>query len=154
MILAVNHKVKHLAIVGACYAAFLTNAFLSLFFGAAGLTMTASNRTRTELLLKNVENLEKKQLQLIAKLEALRSDPESVIIEARALGVYRHEEKVIYLQNLEPSRTVLEAGSVLYLEPLEPSNQKSRKIIAIAMGLLILILFLANRNSRYADSAE
>jgi len=141
--------VKRLAIIGACYAVFLSNSLLSLFFGATELTVTTSNRK--QLLLENVDTLEKKRLQLTAKLEALRSDPESVIVEARALGFYRHGEEVIYLQNLKPSEITLEAGSALYLKPLESSNRESHKIIAIAVGLLTLFLFLANRNSRYAD---
>jgi|GEM_PF-712131 len=151
---AVNHGVKWSAIVGACYVAFLTNALLSLFFGAAGVGVTASSRARTRLLLENVENLEERQLQLTAKLEALRSDPESVIIEARALGFYRDYEGVIHIQNLESARTVLETGNVLYLKPPRPSNQNTLKIIALAAGLLMLFLSLVNRNFRHAASAE
>jgi len=106
------------------------------------------------LLLENLGSLEKKQLELTAKLEALRSDPESVIIEARALGFHRHEEEMIHIRNLWPSRTVLKEGDVLYLKPPEPSNQDSHKIIAVATGLLTLFLSMMKRNSRYADSAE
>jgi len=154
MKLAVNHGVKRSVIVAACYVAFLTNALLSLFFGPAGVTVTASSRARTRMLLESVRGLGERQLQLTAKLEALRSDPELVIIEARALGFYRYNEGVMHIRNLESTKTVPEAGNVLHLKPPRPSNQNTLKIIAIAAGLLMLFVSLVHRNSRYAGSAE
>jgi len=148
---AVKHRVKWSAIISACYVVFLVNSVLSLFFGTAGVIVTASNRTRTQLLLENVSNLEERQLQLTAKLEALRSDPESVIIEARTLGFYRSDEGAIHIKNLEPAEKMLEAGNVLHLRPPKPSNQNPHRIIAIVAGLLVPFLSLANRNSGYAS---
>jgi len=133
---------------------FLVNSVLSLFFGATGIIVTASNRTRAQLLLENVGSLEERQLQLTAKLEALRSDPESVIIEARTLGFYRRDEGVMHIQNLEPAETALKMGNALYLRPLKPSNQNPHRIIALAAGLLVLFLSPANRNFGYANSAK
>lgn len=145
---------KRSGIVAAFYVAFLANSLLSLFFGSSGVTATASNRTRTELLLKNVDNLDERQLQLVAKLEMLRSDPESVIIEARALGFYRHDEKVMHIQNLETPRSMLETGRALYMKSAEPERHNSHKTIAIMAGLLVLFLSLTSRNLRNAHSAK
>jgi len=151
---AVKHNVKWSAIVNACYAVFLVNSVLSLFFGTTGIIITASNRTRTQLLLENVGNLEERRLQLTAKLEALRSSPESVIIEARTLGFYRRDEGVIHIQNLKATETALDVGNALYLEPLKPSNQNPHRIIAIAAGLLVLFFIPANWNFGYDNSAR
>ena len=140
--LAVNRTMKRSAFLAALYISFLTFSLLTLFFGKTGVTALDKIRNRNQSLSGNMADLDLKHSDLTAKLDALRSDPESIVIEARALGLYRAGEKVVRFRNLDPIHHLPDAGQVLHLVPLQRTDESLLRVFAIATGIVVLLLSL------------
>lgn len=133
---------KRSVFLAAFYVSFLTFSLLSLFFGETGVTALDKIRKRNQSLSVNMADLSRKQTVLTAKLDALRSDPESIVIEARSLGLYQIGDKVVRFRNLDPIYTLPDAGQVLHLVPLQRVDESLLRVFAIATGIVILLLSL------------
>ncbi len=133
---------KRSVFLAAFYVSFLTFSLLTLFFGETGVTALDKIRNRNQSLSVNMAELSLKQTVLTAELDALRSNPESIVIEARALGLYRVGDKVVRFRNLYPTHTLPDAGQVLHLVPLQRVDESLLRVFAIATGMVILLLSL------------
>jgi len=132
---------KHSIFLITLYIFFLTFSLLSLFFGKTGITSLEKIRTRNQLLSGNLSLLDSKQENLRAKLADLRSNPESIVIGARALGLYKTDERVVHFRNLNPIHSLPDAGGVLYLFPLHQTDESLLRFFSAASGF---IFFLAS----------
>lgn len=128
------------AFLAALYVSFLTFSLLSLFFGETGVTSLDRIRIRNLSLSANLDDLENKQADLTARLEALRSDPESIIIEARALGLYRRGDRVVQFRNLKTRYNLPNAGQVMHLSPLERNDESLLRVFALISGIILLLM--------------
>ena len=126
----------------ALYVSFLTFSLLTLFFGETGVTSLDKLRIRNQSLSGNMADLEDKQSDLTARLDSLRSDPESIVVEARALGLYRKEDKVVRFRNLNPIHPLPDAGQVLHLVRLQPADESLLRVFSLASGTVVLLLSL------------
>ena len=139
---AVNHCMKPSVFIVAIYIFFLTFSLLSLFFGETGVTALDRIRNRNHLLSGNIDLLDMKQGNLVASLTMLRSDPDSIVVEARALGLYRKNERVIQFRNLNPVHSLPDAGKVLHLSPVSQTDESLLRIIAASSGIIFLLFSL------------
>ena len=133
---------KPTVFLAALYVFFLTFSLLSLFFGETGVTALDKVRIRNQLLSENLSLLDSKQKALVSKLSSLRSDPESIVVGARALGLYREEDKVIEFRNLRSVHLLPDAGSVLHLSPMQHTDESLLRIIAGSSSVLFLLFSL------------
>lgn len=112
---------------------------MALFFGETGVTSLDRLSIRNRALSSNLDDLVNKQGDLTARLESLRSDPESIVIEARALGLYRRGDRVVQFRNLETRRTLPNAGRVLDLLPLPRTDENLLRVISLVAGIIVLL---------------
>lgn len=145
---------KRSAFLAALYVSFLTFSLLSLFFGETGVTALDRIRIRTRYLSENLADLEIKQSGLTSKLDSLRSDPDSIVIEARALGLYRNDDNVVRFNNLNPVRPLPDAGQVLHLVPMQRAEEGLLRVFAIASGIVVILLYLIIWKVRDAAQAR
>ena len=133
---------KPTVFLAALYVFFLTFSLLSLFFGETGVTALDKVRIRNQLLSENLSLLDSRQQALISKLSSLRSDPESIVVDARALGLYREGDKVVEFRNLRSVHLLPDAGSVLHLSPLPHADEGLLRLIAASTSLIFLLFSL------------
>jgi len=133
---------KRSVFLAALYVFFLTFSLLSLFFGETGVTALDKIRVRNQLLSGNLTVLDSKQEDLLARLTALRSDPESIVVGARALGLYRSNDKVVQFRNMESVHDLPDAGGVLHLLPLVQTDESLLRVFAMASGIIFLLFSL------------
>lgn len=138
--------------LAALYISFLTFSLLALFFGETGVTSLDRLRIRNGALSSNLDDLVNKQGDLAARLESLRSDPESIVIEARALGLYRRGDQVVQFRNLETRRALPNAGQVLNLLPLPRTDENLLRVISLVAGIIVMLSSLIFWRVR--DAAE
>lgn len=138
--------------LAALYISFLTFSLLALFFGETGVTSLDRLRIRNGALTSNLDDLVNKQGDLAARLESLRSDPESIVIEARALGLYRRGDQVVQFRNLETRRALPNAGQVLNLLPLPRTDENLLRVISLVAGIIVMLSSLIFWRVR--DAAE
>ena len=154
MLQAVNLTMKRSVFLVALYVFFLTFSLLSLFFGETGVTALDKIRVRNQLLSGNLAVLDSKKEDLVAKLTALRSDPESIVVGARALGLYRADDKVVQFRNMNYSHLLPDAGGILHLSPLPQTDESLLRIFAIAAGIIFMLFSLIIWKLRDAVKAK
>ncbi len=133
---------KQSAILTALYATFLTFSLLALFFGETGVVALKKLEDRNGHLEVNMADLERHGMELSARLGALRSDPEAIIVEARSLGLYREDDAVVMFRNLETQRKLPQAGRVLRMVPAPVGGEGILRILAASVGLVALFVTL------------
>lgn len=131
---------KLTVVLAAVYATFLSFSLLSLFFGDTGVAALEKLRLRNNTLETNLADLQSKQADLADTLESLRSNPESVVIAARSLGMYRNGDNVVYFKNLKPVHSLPDAGQVLYLNPVRRTGDGVLRVFSIAAGVIVMLM--------------
>lgn len=126
----------------ALYVFFLTFSLLGLFFGETGVIALDKIRIRNQSLAVNLAVLDSKNAELSAKLMTLRSDSESIVIGARALGLYQTDDKVVQFRNLNSVHSLPDAGSVLHLVPLRRADESLLRVLSISAGIIFLLFSL------------
>ena len=127
------------ALISSLYLGFLAFAVLTLLFGQTGVAARERLSLRREALSENLEVLESKRVGLESMLASLRQDPESIVVEARSLGLYRREDRVVMMRNLEAERSLPDAGRVLHLDAIRRTDDYGIRIAALAVGLAALL---------------
>jgi len=141
------------ALLVALYVNFLSFSLLSLFFGGTGATSFEKLREHNLRLEANISELESKQVDLNNMLGSLRSNPESIIIEARSLGLYRKEDGVIYLRNFEPVHRIPETDQKFYPRSLRQADEGILRVFSMAAAIVALLLSLVARKAQGAHKA-
>jgi len=138
------------ALLIALYVNFLTFSLLSVFFGGTGATSFDKLRQHNLTLEANISELESKQLNLSSTLGSLRSNPESIIIEARSLGLYRKGDGVIYFKNFEPVYAVPETDQRFYPRALRQADENILRLFSMAAAVVAFLIFLTVWKARDA----
>ena len=122
------------------YIIFLFSSLLNLFLGQNGVISLENINNQNTDLEENIKNLESKQTLLRNRFELFKSNPESIIIEARGLGLYRRNDNVMYLNRKYGTAELPDAGKVLYIHNFEKINRNFIRVISLIIGFLTLIL--------------
>ena len=133
-------EMKFVRLVVSFYSAILLGSLLALFFGDAG--MVAYNRlsSHLELLTENLENLERINDDLNGKFEELATDPERIRLQARELGYFEEDEKVLTVEGFPKKRTFFEVGKVVKKIPLKRRNTVWVRILQVLIPFGIFFL--------------
>ena len=104
--------------------------------------MTAYNRlsSHLELLTENMENLERINDDLNGQFEELATDPERIRLQARELGYFKEDEKVLIVEGFPKKRTFFEVGKVVKKLPLKRRNTIWVRILQIIIPFGIFFL--------------
>ncbi len=131
------------SIIAAVYAVFLTYSFSSLFFGQSGAAALEKISYRNKLLSANLADLEEQHQKLESHLSTLMTDPESVAVGVRRLGLVADGE---YLVVMNPSKKIWEetnAGKVLQLDDLKRQDSGFLWIFCLTVGVIVFLVSLA-----------
>ncbi len=125
-------------------------AALSIFvFGDSGMLAYASLASYKESLSANIDSLEQHRAELTSRLERLRTDPESNIVLAQGIGLYRPDDVVVRLEG-RPARTeTYSVGDLLRMRKDTTSRNPIFKAVALGVsGLLLAYAFFSSRVAR------
>lgn len=133
-------------------------ALLSFFWGDHGLLVMKRLEQEKIRLETNLDALASINRSLEARMEALKSDPELIAVEAGKLGWGLETEARIHLVGYKEHREALSAG--VYLEAARPEGigDMTLKMIALFIALFTSLfasaLFLRRQRVRNDASAR
>jgi cell division protein FtsB len=120
---------------------FVVASLLFFVFGSGGLLDYNNLLTYRASLQDNIANLEGANDDLLKEVQALGSDPERLILQARELGYFREGEKVIRIEGYRPGKNYYTVGKILRRKPKQPRMDWPFK--ALGLGLPILLSFVS-----------
>jgi cell division protein FtsB len=118
---------------------FVLVSLLLFVFGSGGVLeygATAGNRLQLE---QNVDELKRINAQLLQELDALRSDPELLTLQARELGYFRENEHVIRIEGTAPARNFYAIGRIILRKPLAPKPSWLFRLVGFGVPVVLLI---------------
>jgi len=136
------------------YAMFMTFSILSLFFGQTGVVALERLEDRNRTLARNLDDLEIKHNDLMARFSTLRSDPEALVIESRSIGLYRNSDYIVRFNRIDSSPLIPDAGGVLNLSPVRKYDETILRVVSAGVGLIALIAIFLTRKVFRARQAN
>jgi cell division protein FtsB len=124
------------------YAGLITYLATTLFFGAAGHFSYQNLSQQYRIIEENVENLKTQGRTLGYSVAALRSDPDSIVREARRLLLLRRNEGYIRIEGYREKPKPLSPGGLVILKResglrLEPFL----RAFAAISGILVFLFY-------------
>ena len=141
---------KQLLVPAALYGAFLSYSLCVFVFDKGGIDSFKHLEDKTQMLTMNLNVLEEKNAELTRLLELLRSDPATMAIAARNMGLYEEGQLVMQLPGKRWNQALPDAGKVLFMPPGEAIDRGPFRLISIATGLLFLITGFIIYKANYA----
>ncbi len=128
---------------------FVVAALAIFVFGDSGVLAYDSLTSYKESLSANIDSLKEHNAGLTARLERLRKDPESNIVLAHGIGLYRPDDVVVRLEG-RPARTeTYTVGDLLRMRKDTASKNPIFKAVALGVcGLLLAFGFFSSRAAR------
>jgi cell division protein FtsB len=123
---------------------------LSFFWGRSGMQAQKELISIRTELQKNLDELNRINRTLNDELNALGSDPESIIIQSRNLSYHEADEKLLFVNLPESGLRKIDAGKFLNLHWVERAEDNLFKGISLLVFLsssLIVILVRRNRKT-------
>ncbi len=120
------------------FVAYTISLFLSGPAGFSSLESMEGEKTRLEANLRELEAL---NTSLAQRVEALRSDPEAIQIEARRYGYLAEGERLVQISSRDGSRKPQLAGRFLRFRP--PAGQGGFIPLAAAFMASAIVFLLS-----------
>lgn len=131
---------------------FILSSTLIILVGDSGLLRYRALTAYRGELRENIEDLEILHHHLLDDLDALAGDPERIALEARQLGYFREQERLIILDGYNPPRSVYTVGKIIRRLPAARKRGADRLFHLLGAGLAAgLISFSVWRRRSYAD---
>ena len=134
------NMMKLIRLVVSFYSVFLLGSFLTWFIGDAGVTAYSRLSSHFELLTENIDNLERINDDLNGKFEELATDPERIRLQARELGYFREDEKVLAVEGFPRKRTFFEVGKVVKKIPLKRRTSVWIRLLQVLAPITVFFL--------------
>ncbi len=131
------------------FPGFVIASLLIWTFGDSGLLAYRRLDDYRQRLAANVEKLQSRNSRLTGDLADLRHDPETSLVMARQIGLYRAGDEVVKIDGIPGQTRPYEVGDLIRL----PKSKASRNAIFKATGIgiscvLAVLTFLASRTAR------
>lgn len=137
------------------YWMFFTYALSMLFFGQTGVYSFSRLNKQLDLLVRNMEHLDDIKTELRQKMDFLRSDPVSMKIEARDMGLYEPGQTVLSFHNMKQGRVLPDAGNVLSVQNTRVVSRQNFRIFSLCIGIACFLfgfILIKVRNVSYSQS--
>ncbi len=134
------------SLLTALCATALTYLALTLVFSSYGILEHRRHNDYAEQLQANVADLERRNDQLLRRIEDLRTLSEVIVMEGRGIGLYRANEGVIRVEGYpNPNRLGESASPGRMIRPIGkgPNHYPWIRAAALSVGLLVLALGMA-----------
>jgi cell division protein FtsB len=125
-------------------------AALSIFvFGDSGMLAYDSLAAYKESLTANVDSLKQHNAELTSRLERLRKDPDSNVVLAQGIGLYRPDDVVVRLEGRSAQTETYTVGDLLRMRKDTGLRNPIFKAVALGIaGLLLAFAFFSSRTAR------
>jgi len=131
---------------------FILSSLLIILLGDSGLLRYRALTGYREELKNNIAELELLHQELLDDLEALAGDPERIALQARQLGYFREQERLIRLEGYNPPRSVYKVGKIIRRQPAPRGRGADSWFRLLGAGTVICLLGLSVwRRRSYAD---
>ena len=127
------------------YIFFLASSLFTIVFGITGVASHKRLMDRTDVLLRNMEDLQNKKIELTRKIRSLRSDPLSLEIEARRIGLYKPGTDVLLLHDMEYSQPLPESGRVMFADNSRGDNRNFFRVLSMMFAVVVFLAGLITR---------
>jgi hypothetical protein len=124
-------------------AGFILSSCLIILLGESGLVRYRALSDYREELERNIAELELLHQDLLQDLEALGSDPERIALQARQLGYFREEERLIRLEGYNPPKSVYKVGKIIRRLPASPGRGADRLLRLLGAGAAVCLTGLS-----------
>lgn len=136
---------------------FVCASLLVFVFGGAGLLEYRASSRHLRQLESNILELEAANARLRDDLEALRSDPELLRLQARELGYFREDEYVVRVEGATAPRNSYAVGRIILREPSLPKPAWVFRGVGLGLPALLvlrrlLLPLLRNLRRRRGDA--
>ncbi len=133
---------------------FSVASLLIYLFGDSGLFSYAALASYKAKLAANVSDLEARNNQLLGRLTAVRTDPDTEKVMARSQGWYEPGEQVVKIEGISSPQELTVVGDLLrYRKPSETRNAAIKSAAAgMALTLLAWALLSARRGRKRANA--
>ncbi len=122
------------------YLGFVVYCVAMLIFGRTGVLASRELQEYRGRLEQNLSGLHDVNERLAAEFESLRSDPDTIRVEANKLGFYAQDQRVMRLGNSPQDASVYSIGSLVI--EAKRSSASDGAIRSIGLGAtLIFYLF-------------
>jgi len=142
-------KFYHILVI--IYIGIILSSLLTLIFGDEGYMTLLYLKKHQEVLVKNIDELKIKNMQLQQELSLLSSDPEKIRILAREQGYYSEGENIIFFQRNDLSSYHYDIGKPVRNIKDGPSKNPALRIIGFAMSVFIIVLSILLRQRKRHD---
>ena len=133
---------------------FAAASLLTFAFGDSGLLALGSLAGYRDRLAANVASLEARNAALQARLQAVRTDPDTEKVLARDLGLVEPGERVVRIEGTAPQPERSVVGDLLrYHAPPTTRNAAIKAVATVGALVLLLLAFLRSRRDRRASHA-
>ncbi|RPJ06330.1 MAG: septum formation initiator family protein [Spirochaetaceae bacterium] len=122
-------------ILFSAYTGFAVAMFASLLFGRGGIFDHTRLSEYQITLEQNLTELKTINQDLASDLKNLSSNPETLRQQARSLGYYGEDERVIRIQGVTLHNTTKQIGSVLRRNDLDKAQPVIFHIVGITAGI-------------------
>lgn len=131
------------------YLGFAVYCLVVLFFGRTGIIATRELRTYHTRLEANLTQLENINTHLVERLDSLRSNPQTIRLEARQLGYLGPNEHFLEIGGYAPPPNVVTVGSLVTEKKLTATPDADSRVIglAAAVGAFVLFEVMARRRN-------
>jgi len=140
-----SHSIALCLVLGAILSSLLVFAF-----GSGGIAGYRELEGYQEVLANNIQDLKRINRSLLEQLESLRSDPESILLQARELGYFREGERVIKIEGYRPGAGYTTVGKIIRRGP----EGKDRDWIFKLAGFCLPLAFLFFRRLLFFKKAS
>jgi len=133
-------------------ACLITYAVLSALFGQSGLLAMNELRQERDRLSINMEKLRAINSELKDTLDALRSDTDTLTVQARQIGYATQGERFLRIEGLAPgARKPAPVGDLLSIRSPSFIPDIILRIVSLLIGIIVLTLSMGSslRISRY-----
>lgn len=122
---------------------FILSSSLIFIFGESGVLRYRTLAGYREELAGNIEDLELLHRDLLYDLEALASDPERIALQARQLGYFQEQERLVRLEGYSPPRSVYTVGKILRRLPASENRSGDRLFRLLGAGAVACLIGLS-----------
>lgn len=123
------------------YLGFAVYCLVVLLFGRTGIIATRELRSYHARLEANLIQLENVNAHLVQRLDSLRSNPETIRLEARQLGYLGPNEHFLEIGGYAPPPNVVTVGSLVTEKKLKATPDAVSRVIGFVAAAGAFVLF-------------
>ncbi len=132
----------------AFFSGVLIYLVLQLFFGSTGIIAYSKALEQAEQLRQSISDMQKIGDRMSSEARVLRGDPRRILVEARSIGYWRSNERVVLLSGYGAQSSEVSPGTIFILSERNVDYRSIFRVIAVIIaGIVFATLLIKKRRS-------